>query len=226
MTKRDDRVSVELICGDALELAARLAGRKDVAIVSDPPYGIARHRLGGDCKSTVPLSRGRAPRPKPWAPIVGDDRPFDPVPWLAFPWVILWGANYYAHRLPPSRCWLVWDKREGTTPDNGADVELAWCSVDGVARCHRQLWRGLVMRGEENGKPRLHSAQKPVALMRWCIERLKLKPGTVVVDPYMGSGTTGVAAVQLGLPFIGCEIDPTHFATARRRIAAATPVPA
>jgi DNA modification methylase len=76
-------------------------------------------------------------------------------------------------------------------------------------------------------KHRVHPAQKPVGLLRWCIEKLKLKPGDTILDPYMGSGSTGVAALAMGCHFIGVEIDPTHFATAEKRIheaAAATPL--
>ena len=67
----------------------------------------------------------------------------------------------------------------------------------------------------------VHPTQKPIGLMRWCIERLRLKPGATILDPYMGSGTTGVAALSLGFNFIGIESDPAHFATARRRLATA-----
>lgn len=130
----------------------------------------------------------------------------------------MWGANYYADKLPPSRRWLVWDKREGTTPDDNADVELAWCSVDGVARMHRQLWRGLCMRGEENGSQKLHPTQKPIALMAWCMEQAKVAEGATVWDPYMGSGTTAIACIRTGRKFIGHEKDEDHFNTAVERV--------
>src|SRR4051794_38736576 len=133
------------------------------AVVSDPPYGIGlktdnRDRAGRSLGGTVT-------RAEAFAPIVGDSGPFDPSPWLGYPSVVLWGANHYAHMLPAASKWLVWDKREGTTPDDNADVELAWTNLGGPARMHRQLWRGICRRGEENvaknGK-KLHPAQKPV----------------------------------------------------------------
>jgi DNA modification methylase len=74
------------------------------------------------------------------------------------------------------------------------------------------------MRGEENGKQRLHPAQKPVALMAWCLEQAKVPKGALVADPYMGSGTTAVACIRTGRRFIGFEEDPQHFETARARV--------
>jgi site-specific DNA-methyltransferase (adenine-specific) len=96
---------------------------------------------------------------------------------------------------------------------------LAWTNIDGVIRVHRQVWRGIVREGEENvvNEDKCHPAQKPVALMRWCVS---MTTGTVL-DPYMGSGTTGVACARAGRQFVGIEIDPTHFETACRRIEAA-----
>lgn len=152
--------------------------------------------------------------------VYGDDKPFDPSPWLAFDKVILWGGIHFAQRLPDNRCWLVWDKREGTTPDNQADCEIAWTNLPGPARLYSHLWRGMARRGEENvsREPRAHPTQKPIALMAWCIQLCKLPADRLICDPYMGSGTTGIAAVRAGHRFVGCEIDPNHFETACRRL--------
>lgn len=64
----------------------------------------------------------------------------------------------------------------------------------------------------------MHPTQKPVAVLKWMIERLKLPKGSTVFDPYMGSGSTGIAALALGLSFVGCEIEAEYFDTARKRI--------
>jgi site-specific DNA-methyltransferase (adenine-specific)/modification methylase len=181
------------------------------AVITDPPYGIGLAGLSG-------TRRGRWVRASEDYRVAGDDGPFDPAPFLGFEKVILWGGNHYASRLPDARCWLVWDKREGTTPDHQADCELAWTNLPGPARMHRQLWRGVIRRGEENvsRQPRCHPTQKPVALMRWCVELAKKPDG--VLDPFMGSGTTGVACARLGVRFVGIEIEPRHFEIACRRI--------
>ncbi|MFE1571836.1 DNA methyltransferase [Comamonas odontotermitis] len=184
------------------------------AIIADPPYGNDyRQKRSRDKLVKVDAVH---------APIVGNAQAFDPSPLLAVaPTVILWGANYYANKLPANGKWLVWDKREQTTPDDGADLEMAWTNLKGVPRMHRQLWRGICRRGEENvsrGARKLHPNQKPVALMDWCLDQAGLQPGAHVVDTHMGSGTTGLACLRRGIRFTGIEIDPVHFETAVSRL--------
>jgi DNA modification methylase len=122
--------------------------------------------------------------------------------------VIIWGGQFYA--LPINRAWLVWNKiiRNFST----SVCELAWTNlsqpVDAFDYSHGQL--------AHEGKE--HPTQKPVPLMRWCIEQAKVPPGGVILDPYMGSGSTGVAAMQMRHPFIGIEIEPRYFDVACRRI--------
>lgn len=174
------------------------------AVISDPPYGIAASRTGGAGVWTRRIGTA----------IVGDDRPFDPSPWLAYKDAILWGANHYADKLPASAGWLVWDKKLGIKQDDFSDGEIAWHKQGGAVRIYRKLWNGLL--AHEPGQQRLHPMQKPIELMRWCIERARL-PATIL-DPYMGCGTTGVAAMQMGLRFVGVEIEPVYFEIACERI--------
>ena len=116
---------------------------------------------------------------------------------------VFWGGNYYG--LPPSRCWLVWDKQNAAP--TMADCEIAWTSIDAnTKRFSHPVGRVL------NG----HPSEKPLLLMRWTIE--VVKAGTVILDPFMGSGTTGVAAIQLGRSFIGIEREPKYFDIACQRI--------
>lgn len=179
------------------------------AVVSDPPYGI--NYVQGDGGKRGAASKGTTRREG--QPVRGDAEPFDPTPLLAFDQIILWGANHFAPRLPHGR-WLAWDKLAGMAEfDSFSDVEFAWMKGRGKDRIFSHMWKG-ICQASEKAERKLHPTQKPVALMRWCIG---MTTG-VVVDPYMGSGTTGVAAVQSGRDFIGCEIEPTYFATACRRI--------
>lgn len=204
-----------LILGDYREQVA--AWPDSHIVVADPPYG-NDYRQKRSRDALVKVDRTHAP-------IIGNAVPFEPSALLRFSRAILWGANYYADRLPANGKWLVWDKRENTTPDDGADVEMAWTNLRGVPRMHRQLWRGICRRGEENiskGSRKLHPNQKPVALMDWCLEHAGATPADVVVDTHMGSGTTGLACLRRGIPFIGCEIDPAHFDTAVQRLRAPT----
>jgi len=217
-----------LYLGDCLDLLPTLA-RVD-AVITDPPYGHGWSGIGErSTKVTNTPARGgvlwgeRRVSPA----IVGHDQPFDPSPFLALEVPCLfWGANHYADKLPSSPAWLVWDKREGTTSNYQSDCELAWCSVGGSARLFHHLWNGLSMKsGSDETKrvkgaqPRLHPTQKPVALMRWCIE--KIKDAETIFDPYMGSGTTGVACRDLGRKFIGIEIERKYFDIACERLEAA-----
>ena len=130
------------------------------ALIADPPYGVGFNFLKYR-RSRHPLQAG-IPAARWSANVLGDDQPFDPTPWLAYPQVILWGANHYASRLPDSPAWLVWDKRHGTSPDNHADVELAWTNLPSVARIHHQLWRGMLRAGEANvgWRGKWHPARK------------------------------------------------------------------
>lgn len=187
-------------------------------IITDPPYGIAKHMKwdAAGRSNRAGLSGPTRDRQPLWGDLVGDDAPFDPERWITYPEAILWGANNYSP-LPASRGWLVWDKRRDTTPDDFGDAELAWTNLDQVIRVHRQVWRGIVREGSENvaNGPKLHPTQKPIELMQWCVSLTK---GETVLDPFMGSGTTGVAAVQQGRRFIGVEVVPEYFQIACERI--------
>jgi site-specific DNA-methyltransferase (adenine-specific) len=119
------------------------------------------------------------------------------------PTAIIWGGNYFA--LPPSRCWLIWDKHNAVP--TMADIEMAWTNLDKPGKRFR--WPvGVHAHG--------HPTEKPLELMRWCFERADMPRS--VVDPYMGSGTTGVAVVGLGGSFVGVESRPDYFDICCRRI--------
>lgn len=215
----------ELWLGDCRDIVPTL-GKVD-AVVTDPPYGKRERTLrktNGRTFSSTSRLHGRASEARDWPAVHGDDRPFDPSPWLSFPKVVLFGANHFSSRLPDASHWIIWDKREETSPDDNADCEMAWTNLKGPARIHRQLWRGICRRGEEAvspAKPRLHPTQKPIALMDFCLRACRLDRGATVLDPYMGAGATGVAAARLGLRFIGIEFEPQYFETACERIEAA-----
>lgn len=118
----------------------------------------------------------------------------------------MWGGNYFSKFLPPSSCWLVWDK-ENT--GNFADVELAWSSYKKSAKLYRWLWNGLCRKGDRatEGKKRFHPTQKPVGLF---IEILKDFPGDIILDPFGGSGTTLIACEQTGRACRMLEISPAY----------------
>lgn len=133
-------------------------------------------------------------------------------------WGIVFGGNYYD--LPPTSCWLVWDKLNGDT--DFADCELAWTNLPKAVRRIRYLWNGC-MRMERDVE-RVHPTQKPVGVMRWCLQQLP-KDAVTICDPFMGSGTTGVACVLEGKKFIGIEREPQYFEAAIKRISDAIATP-
>jgi site-specific DNA-methyltransferase (adenine-specific) len=188
-------------------------------LVTDPPYGMgykSNHNSGRKPNDEMLRLDGD------FAAIAGDDQPFNPAPWLAYERAVIWGANYFCSGLPSGNAWLVWDKLAGKTPfPSGSDVEFAWTSWRGPSRHFTHLWRGIMRAGEENvvhsGKQ--HPNQKPVALMTWCIEQAGGNKLMAVLDPYMGSGTTGVAAVRIGRAFIGVELEEPYFEISCERIA-------
>jgi site-specific DNA-methyltransferase (adenine-specific)/modification methylase len=187
-------------------------------VLADPPYGV-------NLKTEYAASqRAALAQCNDYPRIAGDDQPFDPSPFLRWDWsqaqpqypgLILWGANYYADQLPPRGSWLVWDK---INSGDFADCELAWTNLKGAARIFRHMWNGM-LRDSERGTPRVHPTQKPILLMAWCLDQA----GEVssVLDPYMGSGTSGIACIQRGLAFTGIEREPRYFDIACKRIEAA-----
>ena len=202
----------QVITGDCLEVLPTLEAGSVDAVVTDPPYGM-NYRLGS------PSKNDRWPRQFVNTPILGDDTPFDPTPFLGFAVVVLFGANFYSDRLPLSRGWIFWDKRGDFRPTDFSDGELIWTNQAHPVRKFAHHWRG-VIRASENGERHYHPTQKPVALMAWILEKYT-QPGDLILDPFCGSGTTGVACVQTGRRFIGIEIDPGYADIARARIAKA-----
>ena len=210
MTVRVEQIGdATLYLGDCLEILPTL-GKVD-AVVTDPPYGISFvHGAGGDGIGGVRyVSKFNG------VPVTGDEKPFDPSPFLQFaPVAVFFGANHFADRLPASSKWLVWDKRRGLTRNDFADCEMAWTNCSGPARLINHYWNGM-MRDSEKNIPREHPTQKPIAVMEWVLQEAG---GDTILDPFMGSGTTGVACAKLGRKFIGIEIEPKYFDIACERI--------
>ncbi len=177
-------------------------------MVTDPPYGIGE-------AAGKNASRGNLAVAKDFGDARWDDKPISDELMLAIRSAgtnsIIFGGNYYT--MPPSSCWLVWDKING---DNDfADCELAWTNLDKAVRRIKFMWNGMLRaNGEARGD---HPTQKPIGVMEWCIGHLP-KTAETILDPFMGSGTTGVACMNLGRKFIGIELEPKYFDIACERI--------
>lgn len=199
---------VRLILGDCREVLPTL-GPVD-AVVTDPPYGIGkdgqkRSNGGHGGRKAYEFLAWDASRPEPetFALLLAAGHQH-----------VIWGGNYFADLFPPSGKWLVWDKGQRL---NQSDGELAWTSRPGALRIFDLNRVALLTDGAE------HPTQKPVEIMRWSI--LQLDEPQTILDPFMGSGSTGVAAVKLGRKFTGIEIEPCYFDIACRRISEALKQP-
>lgn len=194
-----------LYLGDCREILPTL-GKVD-AVVTDPPYGI-----GENAKRIA--SRGKLAAPKDYGEFSWDVKPIDAATvemiLACSDWQIIFGGNYF--QLGPTSCWLVWDKQNGG--NDFADCELAWTNLPKAVRRIYWRWNGMIRKGSEE---RVHPTQKPVGVIRWCLEQL---PATaeLVCDPFMGSGTTGVACIREGKSFIGIEREPVYFDAAIKRL--------
>lgn len=196
------------------------------AVISDPPYGVNWNtdstRFSGG-KSSAIRRKARGDGRSDYGAIKGDAEPFDPKPWIEYPRCVLFGANHYSQRLPVGTT-LVWIKKAAHLWGSFlSDAELAWMKGGyGVYVFQKNFpptTRAIDARGDPCRPVGIHPTQKPVALMAWCMDMAKVPPGAVVLDPYMGSGTTGIACLRTGRNFIGMELDVTHYQTACNRIA-------
>lgn len=199
-----------LYLGDCLEILPAL-GKVD-AVITDPPYGIGYVGKTRSTKANDSYAGGSFH--KSHDHIVGDNEPFNPAPLLQWK-CILWGANNYASRLPDSNGWLCWHKDGGIKGFKMSECELAWSSFHTSTKHFSHMWHGF-KRESEAGQSVMHPTQKPIALLEWCIKQAG-DPETIL-DPFMGSGTTGVACMNLGRKFIGIEIEQKYFDIACRRI--------
>jgi site-specific DNA-methyltransferase (adenine-specific) len=206
-----EREGITIYHADCREILAALP-MPDL-LLTDPPYGID-YRTSSS-RSALAVSND-------FAPVHGDDTPFDPAHLLAYGRVVLFGANHYADKLPASPSWIVWDKLDGLTSKReigfnvSADCEMAWTNLGGPARLIPLRWIGL-MKGTERDERRVHPTQKPVALMARIISA-HTEPGHLVLDPYMGAGSTLVAAKTLGRRAIGIEIEERYCEIAAKRL--------
>lgn len=201
--------AVSLHLGDCLDVMRGMeTGSVDFAL-TDPQYGIDHIHAGGRSSNngwSENLYYGE------WDKVRPDKVYFDEILRVARV-VVIWGGNYFSDYLPPKMRWLIWDK--GQRNFSLADFEMAWTNQDKAGR----IFEYPRSKALQDGK--VHPTQKPISLMKWCMEVMRIPAGATVFDPFMGSGTTGVACAQTGRNFIGIEIDPTYYAIAEKRINAA-----
>ena len=202
----------EIIQGDCLEVMKGFADKSFDLVLTDPPYGIGMARQIKPTKPSRPSTYGsdRKYTTASWDDVKIQEEYFKEIFRVSKEQVI-WGGNYYAPYFPVSRGWLFWDKMFDKT-SNFSHGELAWTSKD----MRLQMFKQSSKAETRGGRDRVHPTQKTVGLMDWC---LQLFPDSLtILDPFMGSGTTLVAAKQLGRSATGIEISPEYCEIARKRL--------
>ena len=205
----DDYIN-KIICGDCLEVMKGIPDGAVDLVLTDPPYGI-------DIASVGYVGRSNSAKCREYERSDWDKSPMSQEQFNEICRVgvnqIVFGGNYF--NVPPSRCWLVWDK---DNTGNFADCELAWSSMNTSVRRYRYRWNGMLQEKMGNKKEvRVHPTQKPLPVMQWAISQAP-DDCDIILDPFCGSGTTCVAAKQLGRKYIGIEINPDYCKIAEDRL--------
>jgi site-specific DNA-methyltransferase (adenine-specific) len=186
---------IDLRLGDCLEVMQTIPDKSIDLVLTDPPYGI------GIAKNPFRQKFEK----KQWDNFIPTKQYFDEIFRISKNQVI-WGGNYFTEHLPPSRCFYIWDKVQ---PEkfSSAMVEMAWVSKQSPAKMFRQRVTAF---------KKHHPTTKPINLMEWCLSFFP--DSKTVLDPFMGSGSTGVACKHLGIKFIGIEKDQEYYEIAKNRL--------
>lgn len=220
----------QIINSDCIDVMREMPDKCVDLVLTDPPYGIgeaagknlSRSKAFGS-KSFGNKNTLRRVIPskdygnKSWDNAIPSKEVFQQIQRISKNQIIF-GGNYFVEHLYNSPCWLVWDK------DNSgdfADCELAWTSFKTAVRKFKYRWNGMLQEDMKNKEKRIHPTQKPVALFEW-IMRLYSNPGDIILDPFLGSGTTVAACINLERQYIGIEISPDYVFAAEQRIKKAT----
>lgn len=189
-------------CEDYIDLAADL-------LLTDPPYGIGESLKDNHSRSCIAVSKDYGI--SDWDKTTVDSNLIQK--WInSTKYSIVWGGQYYP--LSPVSCWLIWDKENGE--NDFADCEMAWTNLKMATRIFRFRWQGMLQGDMKNKEIRVHPTQKPLPLMKWRISKIK-EPITSIIDPFMGSGTTCLAAKVMNIPCIGIEISEKYCELAAKR---------
>ena len=204
------------MCGDSTvreDVEKLMNGEKANMVFTDPPYGIdvvSRATNGGSKITTFgKIGFSNLAKATVYSKIIGDNESFNPKHLLDLaPKLFIFGANYFADKLPSSAGWLVWDKEGGRQwEDTFADCELIWTNLKKHARIYRCLWKGMVKEGESGS--RYHPTQKPIKLISDILMD-NSQIDNLILDPYGGSGSTLIACEQIGRICYMMEIEPKY----------------
>jgi site-specific DNA-methyltransferase (adenine-specific) len=200
---------------DCMEAMREMPDKAFELAIVDPPYGIGAsdYKRGGTQYGNS-KAKCKVYASKDWDKSAPSAEYFDEL-FRVSKNQIIWGANHFISKIPyDSSCWVVWDKVNG---DNGyADCELAWTSFKSAVRQCTYQWHGMLQQNMKNKEKRIHPTQKPVALYEWLLTHYA-KPGDKILDTHLGSGSSRIAAYNLGFDFVGYEIDKDYFVAQEER---------
>lgn len=227
-----DHLLNKIINADCLEVMRGMPDKCVDLVLTDPPYGIGesmgKNRSRG---SAAGANKWKGSRNTTGVGVASTDFGFsqwdNEIPshdyfkeiFRVSRNQIIFGGNYYSEYLRNSSCWIVWDKDNGTT--DFADCELAWTSFKSAVRKFKYMWNGMLQENMSEKEIRIHPTQKPVTLFEWILNKYS-EPGQIILDPFLGSGTTAAACINLNRQFIGIEISPDYCRLAEERIRRAT----
>ena len=206
----------QIINSDCLDIMREMPDKCVDLVLTDPPYGIGE-------SNEKNATRKNACRPTDYGHYTWDSKRipseyFDEIRRISQNQIIF-GGNYYGSILGDTSCYIVWDKDNGE--NDFADCELAWTSFKTAVRRFKYRWQGMLQENMRDKEKRIHPTQKPVALFEWIL-RLYSKPGDIILDPFLGSGTTVAACINLERQYIGIEISPDYVLASQQRIKKAT----
>lgn len=199
---------------DCNDFMAELPDNYYSLAIADPPYGMNKAKkgtVGGGSKKGKPTTYTK----KEWDKNPFDERFFQELMRISENQII-WGANHFISKIPiDSSCWIVWDKNN--EPTKFADCELAWTSFSSAVRKCKFTWNGFIQGDNKSKEERIHPTQKPAFLYQWLLNKYA-KKGDRIFDPCVGSGSSAIAAHQLGFEYEGCELDEEYINLATSRI--------
>lgn len=201
--------NIQLLHIDCMEYMAGLPDNAFDLAICDPPYGIGVN---------VSMGRRKGDKKSNYHKFAGNDSSIpDEDYFIELKRVsknqIIWGGNYMTDYLPPSPCWVIWDKQNS---GNYADAELAYTSFESVTKIFQFRWNGMLQGDMVNKEHRIHPTQKPVALYKWLLHNYA-KSGDKILDTHLGSGSSAIAAHKMGFDFVGTELDLDYYNAAVKR---------
>lgn len=203
-----------LIRGDALKVLSELEDENINLVLTDPPYGIDVGKmplgLGGGIAKSIDYGKYT------WDEIRLSEDYFKEI-FRKSKNQIIFGGNYYTDCLPPRACWIVWDKKGDMPSIDFADCELIWTSFNSPSRIFKYLWRGMLQEDMKRKEKRLHPTQKPLPLMKWILNKYS-DENDLILDPFLGSGTTMKACLELNRNCIGIEISKKYINIIKKRL--------